>query len=206
MYPRSGFRSGGTCERTLVSVFVSGEHPNVPSFRSSLRGNIRQNHLLENHPFVNPRTFFTLDTVFQGNFQDAFVPKIPLCVSFAFTVLLCALQIPTIYAKHANKFYGSGYVLIGGINWCHIMIQSLRYTISRNTSSVVSHFTRNVRYPPLRVSCEQTNLCDTPFCSISHGTCAIPHKIKCARVCSILCLQAWCDMKCIAAGPPLLIP
>ena len=33
MYPRSGFRSGGTCERTLVLVFVSWEHPNVPSFR-----------------------------------------------------------------------------------------------------------------------------------------------------------------------------
>ena len=26
MYPRSGFRSGGTCERTLVPVFVPGEH------------------------------------------------------------------------------------------------------------------------------------------------------------------------------------
>ena len=27
MCPRSGFRSGGTCERTLVPVFVPGEHP-----------------------------------------------------------------------------------------------------------------------------------------------------------------------------------
>ena len=26
-YPRSGFRSGGTSERTLVPVFVPGEHP-----------------------------------------------------------------------------------------------------------------------------------------------------------------------------------
>ena len=33
MCPRSGFRSGGTYESTLVSVFVPGEHPNVPSFR-----------------------------------------------------------------------------------------------------------------------------------------------------------------------------
>ena len=33
MCPRSGFRSGGTCERSLVPVFVPGEHPNVPSFR-----------------------------------------------------------------------------------------------------------------------------------------------------------------------------
>ena len=51
MYPRSGFRSGGTCERTLVPVFVLGEHPNVPSFRISFRGNIRQNHPFGNHPF-----------------------------------------------------------------------------------------------------------------------------------------------------------
>ena len=35
MYLRSGFCSGGTCERTLVPVFVPGEHPNVPSFRFS---------------------------------------------------------------------------------------------------------------------------------------------------------------------------
>ena len=26
-YPRSGLRSGGTSERTLVPVFVPGEHP-----------------------------------------------------------------------------------------------------------------------------------------------------------------------------------
>ena len=51
MYPRSGFRSVGTCECTLVPVFVPGEHPNVPSFRFSFRGNIRQNHPFGNHPF-----------------------------------------------------------------------------------------------------------------------------------------------------------
>ena len=55
MYPRSGFRSGGTCERTLVPVFVSGDHPNVPSFRFSFWGNTRQNHPFGNHPFGNPR-------------------------------------------------------------------------------------------------------------------------------------------------------
>ena len=58
MCPRSGFCSGGTCERTLVPVFVPGEHPNVPSFRFSFWGNIRQKPkttLLENHPFANPR-------------------------------------------------------------------------------------------------------------------------------------------------------
>ena len=49
MCPRSGFRFGGTCERTLVPVFVPGEHPNVPSFRFSFRGNICQNH-----PFGKP--------------------------------------------------------------------------------------------------------------------------------------------------------
>ena len=55
-YPRSGFRSGGTCERTLVPVcsgassectlvpvFVPGKHPPKPPFW--------------NHPSVNPRVF-----------------------------------------------------------------------------------------------------------------------------------------------------
>ena len=32
MYPRSGFRSGGTSECTLVPVFVPGEHPPKPPF------------------------------------------------------------------------------------------------------------------------------------------------------------------------------
>ena len=31
-YPRSGFRSGGTSECTLVPVFVPGEHPPEPPF------------------------------------------------------------------------------------------------------------------------------------------------------------------------------
>ena len=31
-YPRSGFRSGGTSECTLVPVFVRGEHPPKPPF------------------------------------------------------------------------------------------------------------------------------------------------------------------------------
>ena len=37
--PRSGFRSGGTCKRTLVPAFVPGEHLNVPLFWSSFQGN-----------------------------------------------------------------------------------------------------------------------------------------------------------------------
>ena len=32
MHPCSGFRSRGTCERTLVPVFVPGEHPPKPPF------------------------------------------------------------------------------------------------------------------------------------------------------------------------------
>ena len=32
MYPRSGFRSGGTSECTLVPVFVPGEQPPKPPF------------------------------------------------------------------------------------------------------------------------------------------------------------------------------
>ena len=38
-YPRSGFRSGGTSERTLVPVSVLGEHPPKPPFcKPPLRG------------------------------------------------------------------------------------------------------------------------------------------------------------------------
>ena len=55
MYPRSSFRSGGTSERTVVLVFVPGEHPNVPLFRFSFRGNTHQNHPFGNHPFANRR-------------------------------------------------------------------------------------------------------------------------------------------------------
>ena len=54
MCPRSGFRSRGTCERTLVPVYVPGEHPNVPSFRFSFRGNICQNHPFGKPPFCQP--------------------------------------------------------------------------------------------------------------------------------------------------------
>ena len=32
MYPRSGFRSEGTSECTLIQVFVPGEHPPKPPF------------------------------------------------------------------------------------------------------------------------------------------------------------------------------
>ena len=71
---KGGFvKGGGSGERTLVPVFVPGEHSNGPSFRFSFRGNIRmyprsgfrsggtsaKTTLLENHPFSNrgQRTF-----------------------------------------------------------------------------------------------------------------------------------------------------
>ena len=57
MCPRPGFRSEGTCEGTLVPVFVLGEHPNVPSFRFSFRGNIHQNHPFGKPPFYQPLKF-----------------------------------------------------------------------------------------------------------------------------------------------------
>ena len=41
-----------TCERALVPVFVPGEHLNVPSFRFSFRGHIRQNHPFPKDPSV----------------------------------------------------------------------------------------------------------------------------------------------------------
>ena len=40
-FPVHGLRSGGTSERALVPVFRCGEHPNVPSFRIFVAGNIR---------------------------------------------------------------------------------------------------------------------------------------------------------------------
>ena len=43
-YPRSGFRSGGTSECTLVPVFVPGEHPPKPPFwRTTLLGSPEMN-------------------------------------------------------------------------------------------------------------------------------------------------------------------
>ena len=59
MCPHSGFRSGGTCERTLVPVLGPGEHPNVPSFRFRSGGTSAKTTLLENCPSVNPRYFST---------------------------------------------------------------------------------------------------------------------------------------------------
>ena len=39
-YPRSGFRSGGTSECTLVPVFVPGEHPpKAPFWKTTLSFN-----------------------------------------------------------------------------------------------------------------------------------------------------------------------
>ena len=47
--PRPGFWCRGTSACTLVA-----EHPNVPSFRFLVRGDIRQNHPFGNHPFCEP--------------------------------------------------------------------------------------------------------------------------------------------------------
>ena len=58
--PRSGLRSGGTCERTLVPVFVPGELPSVPSLRFSFRENIRQNHPFGKPPCCQPSKGFFL--------------------------------------------------------------------------------------------------------------------------------------------------
>ena len=45
----------GFGECTFAPDFGAGEHPNVPSFRFLVPGNIRQSHPLGNHPFPNPR-------------------------------------------------------------------------------------------------------------------------------------------------------
>ena len=53
---RSGFFVPGEHANVpyLVPVFVPREHPKVPSFRFSFRGNVRQTTLLENHPLPTP--------------------------------------------------------------------------------------------------------------------------------------------------------
>ena len=72
-----------------MPVFVPGEHPNVPSFRFSFRGNIRQNTtLLENQPFgfLRPtyRTFKDLCRVLSFAHPEAFKVCIwrPRCRGF----------------------------------------------------------------------------------------------------------------------------
>ena len=67
MYHRSGFRSGGTCELTLVPVFVPGEHPPKTT-------------LLETTPFVNPRKLRisrVVPWVSLPEIEDAKSPKSP---------------------------------------------------------------------------------------------------------------------------------
>ena len=62
MYPRSGFWYRRTSKCTLVPVFGTGEHPNIPSFRFLVPGNIRQTHPFGNYPFANPRNILDLST------------------------------------------------------------------------------------------------------------------------------------------------
>ena len=58
MCPSSGFRSGGTCERTLVPVFVPGGTSECALVRVFCSGGTSdKTTLLENHPFVNPRFY-----------------------------------------------------------------------------------------------------------------------------------------------------
>ena len=47
MYPRSGFWYGGTSDCSLIQVFSTGEHPNVPSFLFLVQGNIAKTTLFE---------------------------------------------------------------------------------------------------------------------------------------------------------------
>ena len=52
----------GNIQRYPRSGFGTGEHLNVPSVRFLVPGNIRQNHLIGNHPFVSrqiPWPFFS---------------------------------------------------------------------------------------------------------------------------------------------------
>ena len=53
MYARSDFRSGGTCERTLVPVFVPGNIRMYPRSGFRSRGTSANTTLLETHLFAN---------------------------------------------------------------------------------------------------------------------------------------------------------
>ena len=54
--PRSGFGYRGTSECTLVPVFGTGEHQNLPSFRFVEQANIRRNAPFGKPPFCEPPT------------------------------------------------------------------------------------------------------------------------------------------------------
>ena len=55
MYPHPDFWYRGTCQCTLVPVFGTGEHLNVPLSRFLVQAKILQKHPFGNHPFANPR-------------------------------------------------------------------------------------------------------------------------------------------------------
>ena len=58
-----------------------------------------------------------------------------------------------------------------------------------------------VRSRTLVLNVTQTHLCDTPFCSLSRNSSAIPHKKQARNSFAILSRQVSRDMRSTAAGP-----
>ena len=93
------FRSGGTCERTLVPVFVPGEHPNVPSFQFSFRVNMRQNHPFGKPIFGQPSTHVRSGHIFHVFSQFFFF--FPFSAFGLFCIVSCA--------SHDCKLWGKSH-------------------------------------------------------------------------------------------------
>ena len=111
MCPRSGFRSGGTCEHTLVPAFVLGEHANVPSFRffvpgehlnvPSFRFSFRggRPRVRQNHPFGKPPFCQAPKRMFHSTVRKILAP----------VKIKSALHPPPQKNKPQNEeFYGHG--------------------------------------------------------------------------------------------------
>ena len=72
MYPRSGFRSGGTSERTLVPVFVLGEHLSADCKRGRRKGATSKN--VKNRQKVS-KSFSTLFDNFRAGQKTSKIVK-----------------------------------------------------------------------------------------------------------------------------------
>ena len=94
MYARSGFRSGGTCERTLVLVFVPWEHPPKPPFGKP--------------PFWQPRIFFAGRDSHQEkcreNLQAVSCKIVRVCLFYLWLGLLYLRLVLVTYGRLAWSF------------------------------------------------------------------------------------------------------
>ena len=169
MYPHSGFRSGGTWERTLVPVFVPGEHPNVPSFRFLFRGNIRQTTLLKNHPLGNPGMICN----FRSSRSSPSLPRNWLIMSFS------------VCWKWQWEQPGSVLKIRLGTLWQSSLVESPRYGSSPNCPLEVPPSPQGPSLKPKPQPFPPLPLCPSPphpsgsFCSAPGGGVILPPVSSC---------------------------